>query len=376
MNLIDKAILEWSYKTKKGYPDLNNQEDLRIFESIFGFELFTEGKKPYSFLSDKAKKVADSITSSTEIPKEDIAAHSKNRIIILSDIPRQEVFNILGGLGYERKPITGSSAGGFITPEGVEIIHKPKTLTLIGGAGVDNETIVVENIKKSLEIASPLTVVFKSEKGPDLTYLGVTGVDHIGKEGEKKGWKGDISLTTTSGIKHVSIKKDGQYRWESVMTRYKDVYDKFIQKAFNNEIDNLTLSEDPENPRVLQMINTQTNTPYGRVFIVGYESLENDVEDMAFGTDKAEIVQRTFSESDFNLSDNKLNIQCSRTMKGIEDFEEKDMPVIELERNASKATKFEGPYGRGIIMRTSPKGKLEKATERANNLIIDYKDLE
>jgi hypothetical protein len=39
MNLIDKAILEWSYKTSKGYPDINNQEDMALFESIFGFEL-------------------------------------------------------------------------------------------------------------------------------------------------------------------------------------------------------------------------------------------------------------------------------------------------------------------------------------------------
>ena len=39
MNLIDKVILEWSYKTKKGYPDINNEDDMRIFESLFGFNL-------------------------------------------------------------------------------------------------------------------------------------------------------------------------------------------------------------------------------------------------------------------------------------------------------------------------------------------------
>jgi hypothetical protein len=39
MNLIDKVILEWSYRTKKGYPDLNNEEDLKVFESLFGFNL-------------------------------------------------------------------------------------------------------------------------------------------------------------------------------------------------------------------------------------------------------------------------------------------------------------------------------------------------
>ena len=39
MNLIDRVILEWSYKTRKGYPDINNQEDMTLFESMFGFNL-------------------------------------------------------------------------------------------------------------------------------------------------------------------------------------------------------------------------------------------------------------------------------------------------------------------------------------------------
>ena len=42
MNLIDKVILEWSYKTKKGYPDINSQEDMALFESMFGFNIKEE----------------------------------------------------------------------------------------------------------------------------------------------------------------------------------------------------------------------------------------------------------------------------------------------------------------------------------------------
>ena len=42
MNLIDKVILEWSFKTKKGYPDINNKEDMRLFESMFGIDLTEE----------------------------------------------------------------------------------------------------------------------------------------------------------------------------------------------------------------------------------------------------------------------------------------------------------------------------------------------
>ena len=44
MNLIDRVILEWSYRTNKGYPDINNREDMRIFESMFGFTIAEEVK--------------------------------------------------------------------------------------------------------------------------------------------------------------------------------------------------------------------------------------------------------------------------------------------------------------------------------------------
>lgn len=68
MNLIDRIILEWSYRTKKGYPDLNNEEDLRIFESLFGFML-TEKALEWKDLSDATRKyvrlttIADKISS-------------------------------------------------------------------------------------------------------------------------------------------------------------------------------------------------------------------------------------------------------------------------------------------------------------------------
>ena len=39
MDLLDKVLLEWSARTDKGYPDLNNEQDLAIFESMFGLKL-------------------------------------------------------------------------------------------------------------------------------------------------------------------------------------------------------------------------------------------------------------------------------------------------------------------------------------------------
>lgn len=42
MNLIDRTILEWAWMSEKGYPDLNNENDLKVFESMFGFKLLSE----------------------------------------------------------------------------------------------------------------------------------------------------------------------------------------------------------------------------------------------------------------------------------------------------------------------------------------------
>lgn len=66
MNLIDKAILEWSYRTKKGYPDLNNEEDLRVFEALFGFTL-EEGLKEKNAI----KKIIDANPGKFDIMSND-----------------------------------------------------------------------------------------------------------------------------------------------------------------------------------------------------------------------------------------------------------------------------------------------------------------
>ena len=39
MNLIDKVIEEWAWRCPKGYPQLDSEEDLRIFEGLFNINL-------------------------------------------------------------------------------------------------------------------------------------------------------------------------------------------------------------------------------------------------------------------------------------------------------------------------------------------------
>lgn len=86
MNLIDRVLLEWSYKTKKGYPDINSQEDIDLFESMFGFDpTVSELKKlDFSILTPRAKEIAQELIQLLDIDQSQILPQSKTGIVIYS----------------------------------------------------------------------------------------------------------------------------------------------------------------------------------------------------------------------------------------------------------------------------------------------------
>jgi len=55
MNLIDKIITEWSWRTNKGYPDVNSQEDLDILWEALGIDL----DEAYTFFPKSVDELED-----------------------------------------------------------------------------------------------------------------------------------------------------------------------------------------------------------------------------------------------------------------------------------------------------------------------------
>ena len=438
MDLLDKVIQEWSYRTNKGYPDINDQQDMAIFESMFGFRLdklieqqdqtqqhnfdklqyykkyisdlvpsgmsvnldgntivvdlssvvqnknqqqhnqhqaadstLLERKYPLEYLNQTAREVATKLATELDLEQGEIMAHSKNRIIVYTDRSRNQVFKSLEDLGYEKDQITGSSAGGFRTPEGVEILHKPQTST--GDAGLGNEKIVANRIQEAIELqGGPINVKFIA-KNNTITYNRVTAVKEKGRD-SKDGKKADIHIINSEGANPISIKKDGSFRWSSASTSHREVFTKVLQLAKQGKIPQLTLVQDEENPKLLKMVNPSNNRPYGRVYIENAPELS--IEDVAFGTDNAVVVQRSFEDEDFTIINNTLEIAATKIYKDQQDFSEKDRPVLQFERNASKATNRDpdSVIGRGITLRTVP-AYLTKSGDRANNLALDYNKL-
>jgi len=124
MNLTDKVILEWSYRTKKGYPDLNNEEDIRVFESLFGFDpTITELQKlDYNALSEKGKEIAQELIKLLDINQEQIIPASKSTIVIY-DEDRPTLFTKIENSGEYGK--ANKVRTGHFKKDGITIILKP-----------------------------------------------------------------------------------------------------------------------------------------------------------------------------------------------------------------------------------------------------------
>ena len=124
MNLIDKVILEWSYRTKKGYPDINSQEDMALFESMFGFDpTVTELKKlEYNVLTDKGKEVAQELIQLLGIEQQQIIPQSKTGIVIYT-ADRDLLFDKIQDSGKFGKA-TQVRTGNWKT-NGITVVLKP-----------------------------------------------------------------------------------------------------------------------------------------------------------------------------------------------------------------------------------------------------------
>jgi len=124
MSLIDRTILEWAWMSEKGYPDINNENDLRVFESMFGFDpTIGELKKfDYDILTPRAKEISQELIKLLGIEQSQIIPQSKTGIVIYTP-ERNYVFDKIQDSGQFGKA-TQVRTGNW-KKDGVTIIVKP-----------------------------------------------------------------------------------------------------------------------------------------------------------------------------------------------------------------------------------------------------------
>lgn len=375
MNLIDRVILEWSFRTDKGYPDLNNEKDLRVFESTFGFSLKEEVENRTGTIK-AVKKIVDKYGSEFDIKP---LPSKPNRLSAPGIKDQDTVLKLIRGTFGEDTDIKvatphrdGNPSGKFnmysFDTEEFGRVNIIFSFSAPGGAGVGNEAIVVDTVNQLIAEAGESATVILKAGGKDRVFKNVTNCKQVGTTAGK-GMKADVQLESNNKVvANISIKKDGSFRWESVNNDSTPFRENFVNYALTDP--NFPVDLKPtevsteEKPKYL-MYRAGTEDRITKVFVKNAPTDANEL--FAFGNDipKTIIVGRTFAPDDFKLSGNTITIEVTSLYSTYDEIPESLKPVFTVEQHAGQ--KY------GLDFRIVP---AEKAKLSANGIEIDYSDVD
>ena len=388
MDPILKFLNSVAYKFPKGYPDMNNEQDVLMVENelkSIGIEVnLKEAKKPFEFLSPQAQKVAEEIINIFSYSKDNIKADSKNRIIILTDDSRNTIFSKLEDLGFERDPnIKGSSQGGVKNNEGIEIIVKPLSGQGVQSAGKQNEVDFNNIINSAIEENNgPITVNFISSNGKNLTYKNVAKAQDASVSGATDFDKSDTDLLNSEGkiIVGISLKKKNAIRWESSKTRPiggVNIFKSFIEKVGKlgsedevGKFDNVVL-QPLEKQNKYKLYDPVNDKVLSKVIVKGIP--EEVLDKVVFGESENDVIviKETFEGGfkNYTFENGVLTIKCSLIYTDIKDVEgTEDEPVFALSNHIGQAY--------GVEFRSFSKGALYSGDNlKGSSVEIEFNDL-
>jgi hypothetical protein len=359
MDIFDKFFKKFAYKFDKGYPDMNNSQDVLLLESLFKkleveVEL-TEDKIPNKKETIQAvQKVIDTVGTQYDL----FAMKSNQNRIGTRGKPSENVFiqafkDTFGEdidikvIPAKQSPNPSNSFNMYQFVAGdlgeVNIIVSRSEP---GGAGKSNEAKFIDTLNKLIEEAGGTATI--KITSPEYTEISnnVTHVRDSSKAGAGKGDKSDAQFLsgqpgsdTGKVVANISLKQDGGFRWASVASVYKDFIQKFIQKASNKELEKVSLEPNPTSPNKYLMFDPTTNTRVSKVIVPDFPM--KDVENWVFGpeTPKVIVVGRTWKESDFSLSGDTITVQASHIYKDLADLETDKMdPVFYIAQHVGTST--------------------------------------
>jgi len=180
MKVFDKFFQQYSYKFDKGYPDMNNAQDVLLLESILKnldikINLQELVKLEYSILTNEAKKITQELIALLGITQDQIKPSSKNKIVIYDDNRDVLIDRIedSGKYGKRRHPRNGNFKIGdtfiILKPgaKGGEYYElKPQQL----GISLD-EKITLDTLYKELQQGIKDNKIMSDEQKKVLLYV-------------------------------------------------------------------------------------------------------------------------------------------------------------------------------------------------------------
>jgi hypothetical protein len=388
MDIFDKFFKKFAYKFDKGYPDMNNSQDVLLLENILskviGEEIVLEAisksksieaAKDFVETSNFAKsndvkrftsgKYANRINSSKVKDFDQI----KDALINHFNISEDDIEKIDAGAG----PAANDSTAGFLlnTEEFGEVFISVSTGKK-GLGGKLNEKNFNDNINQYASKENPIKVkLIASDK--TLEYSNIAeAIDVAGSTKNKL--KADTALLSPSGIKvaNISLKQSEGFRWASLNNDNEtDFRKKFIDAALNDPNFPITLKQNPEFPGKERYEMFKKGTDGRITLVVVTDAPYTKDPKNIFGNDnpKTVVVGRTFKPEDFKFdeSTNTLSIKVDHIYETIDEIDDSPFePVFVVAQHSGN------PYG--LDFRAYPKF-MTKLPKKGTGIEIKYSDL-
>lgn len=379
MNIIDKILLEWSYKCSDGIVDLDDYDKVMILREMLDEE--SNNSLDELFQSDMSQQASEAIQTIKDkysfednnfqpISKNSFKVllpnnYNKSRTELMKDLEEDPDFKFdQGSIG------AGSSIGRLRYKNNVVIYIKFAKGQGNESAGKQNEVSFIDLINKHTTDGA-ITVILKSDS-KEIQYNNIIECKDSSKADAQDYAKADAQLINNNGgiEANISLKKRNAVRWESSKRRLNDLFNNFIKKTKDNELNNVDLQPVPGSLNKFKLHNPETDKTLSKVVITNTPDEFNS--GFVFGKDspKTVVVKEDFERyNNYAFNEGILTINCYKIYTDIEDvMGTPDEPVLAFSNHIGQAY--------GIELRVFSKGLLyNDTTLKGNSTEINYNDI-
>jgi hypothetical protein len=385
MKVIDKILLEWSYKCHDGVVDLDNHDKVMILREILdeesnnNLDMFFEAnisplteeavqyiKDKYGF-DDSNFKFTSKSTFGILLPDN----FKLSRTEVMTDLEKNPDFKFdSGSIG------AGSSVGRLKFKDKVIVYIKFKKGQGDQSSGKVNESKFYTLINSHITTSEdgniiPITVILKSTD-KTLQFDNIIECKDSSKTDATEYAKADAQLINANNevAANISLKKRNAIRWESSKTRFADLFKNFINKALNGQLGDISLQPIQGAKNKYKLYNPSTNQILSKVIVTNAPETDND--SIIFGKDnpKTIVIKEDFERfTNYTFTNNILTINCDKIYTSVDDvMNTNDEPVFAFSNHIGQSY--------GIEFRVFSKGALYSEDKlKGSKAEIDYNNI-
>ena len=374
MKALDKFLKKYSYKFPKGYPDMDDPTDVALLESYISD--LTEEKFKLKVMKEQtdAEEGLEILKRELDLPDEKyLRKSSKEYRVLVPRNQRSEFINkmdAIEGFTYDGS-MAGSSIGG-VRYKDARFLIKPEGLQGRSAPGLDNEDVLVNNVRKYLDEGAK-NVIFKGEN-KDYVCRNIVAIDDVGYD-VASGKKADVILRGENEDYPISIKKLNAGFWESADRRYKPVLMNLLDKINDGDIPGLGLRpyldvQGNEKEGIFVMYDTNTDKKISGVIVTDLPDREEN--SIIFGSDNVVVIYGTYLDSSFELKGEDLIVKVGKILENLDDVEEFNLePVLNIRHDSTRQAQ------RGLRSIVEPEILVYKGGDKptGNRIEISYNEL-